>query len=103
MTDEEKIISKEEVYEVYKTVSSHPFPFENIQSFNYRKDFNEDAYSEGKHELGEGRWINENEYINLNERCDTHLQIIEHPIIKAISSAHFHRQGFVGSLTIFLK
>jgi len=99
----ENIISKEEVYEIYKKTSSYPFPFENIQEFYYRKDFDENGYREGRHELGEGKWMSETEYINLNERCDSHLYIIDHPTIKAIQSAHYHKQGFVGAITVFLK
>lgn len=76
----------------------------NPREIFFEENLDVNNYSIGKHELGEGKWISKHEYINCNERCDTKLVLIKnHPEVEAISSAHYHRQGWVGSLNIWIK
>lgn len=69
----------------------------------FRDNFDGSRYDEGRHGLGTGKWISETDYVNCNERCDSHLKILNHPQAEAIQSNHYHSRGWVGSLTIFLK
>lgn len=105
MNNTENIPNDKEVYQLYSSLTNQAMPYNCIKEIVYRpaSEFDEHNYVDGEHELGEGKWINNNEHININERCDCHLWLVEHPVIKAISLSHFHRQGLVGKLTVFIK
>lgn len=77
--------------------------FPNPNEIIFRDNFNELSLTDGNHELGCGKWITEKKYINTNERCDSCYMILDHPEIEAIQSNHFHRQGWVGNLIVYLK
>jgi len=96
MTKENAISLANEIFGEGK----YPIPKEIF----FKENLNINNYSTGKHELGEGKWISEDKYINCNERCDTKLIIVKNnQEVEAISFAHYHRRGWVGSLTIWLK
>ena len=68
------------------------------------ENFSELNLSEGKHELGLGKWINENVHINTNERVDSKTILLnDNPDFDGISFNHHHRQGWRGSLIFYKK
>ena len=81
-------------------IGQYPEPKEIL----FREDFNKLSLDNGTHELGHGKWVSKNTYININDRCDSQITIIDnHPEIDAIQSNHYHKKGWVGSLIVYLK
>jgi hypothetical protein len=93
--------------EVFKFLAEQPYPLtdgQHIVSFEVKNnELDTDRLHEGRHELGEGKWINDTHHINLNERVDSSVYLLEHPTIQAISTAHYHRQGYKYAITVYLK
>ena len=84
-----------------KVMESLP-PQENC-SIYLRDSIDKEFLREGRHELGSGKWIDENVHININERCDTKTVFFKNSDFCAISFAHHHRQGWRGSLFFYKK
>ncbi len=60
------------------------------------------SFCEGNTDLGYCKKVGD-KFITINERCDSTFKTIEHEAIAAIGVGHYHKQGFVHGLTIYLK
>jgi len=76
---------------------------ENVQVFKIYGE--EDTVENLKNRLSFSprNWQSPTHYIGCNDRCDTVIRFFDDGPIKAISVAHYHRQGFQHGVTVYTK
>ena len=98
-------MKKEEIIELAKEYNIGQHLNVDKVEFIVKEDYIPEKwrYSNGVGEIGRGRWMDDNYHILINERCDSSTKWIDHPTVACIQSAHFHRRGAVGEITVYMK